>query len=330
MALLVIGVISGAPGTTRAAPCAGSSWQSVAPLAEARSEVTAAVYGGRVYVIGGFDQTGSSNAVEAFDPARGSWETVDPLPLWINHAMAASHNEGLFVFGGHLGVPIDGALRPSALPSDRVFRLSGSAWTQVASMPEARAAGAAVTVGDKIYVVGGTGPTGALAEDTLVYDVATDTWSLAPGLSQPRKHLGVAALRGRVYAIGGRTGAISTNLATVEVFDPAARRWSDGPSLPRARGGLAATAIGDGIVAIGGDTPERAFGDADMLGLGKRRWVALPSLLAPRHGLGVVALDGAVYAVAGGARPSASATAIAERLPVDTCPHPDRRGPARQ
>lgn len=56
------------------------------------------------------------------------------------------------------------------------------------------------------------------------YDPETDEWQLAPLMSMLRSRLGVAVLRGKLYAFGGYNG--KDRLATVEVYDSVREEWS--------------------------------------------------------------------------------------------------------
>ena len=69
-----------------------------------------------------------------------------------------------------------------------VYDPQADAWTQLASMSEARQAHASAAVGGKLYVFGGFG-----AEECLgtaeVYDPASDSWAQASSLTSPRDSL---------------------------------------------------------------------------------------------------------------------------------------------
>ena len=79
-------------------------------------------------------------------------------------------------------------------------------------------------------------------------------WSSIPGPT-PREHLGVTALGGRIYAVGGRLAGADTNLALLESFDPGAKKWRRLKPVPARRGGTAAAGLGRWLVSAGGETP---------------------------------------------------------------------------
>ncbi|MGH2766052.1 MAG: Kelch repeat-containing protein [Actinomycetota bacterium] len=287
----------------------GLRWGQLSPMPTPRTEVAATVADGRIVVAGGFaepDRTVST--VEVYDIASDTWSSGPDLTLAVNHAMAASLAGEAYVVGGTLG---DGT------SSDAAFVLRDGGWQTLPPMPEPRTAGGAAVAGGLIHVVGGVGPDG-VAERTLVFDPATQRWSVADGLGTPREHMGVAGLGDRVYAVGGRAGSLA-GFGDVEVFDPGSGRWTVLPDLPTPRGGMAATGTSNGfVVAAGGEEQGGTFDEVEAFDIEEERWVRLPPMPTARHGVGVVANGTTVYVIAGGVDPGLSFSGAVEL--VDLAP----------
>jgi Kelch motif/Galactose oxidase, central domain len=303
-----------APQSAPPAPPASAvgGWQRLAPGLSQRTEVAAAAAGSRIVVAGGYRGDGATvSTVEILDTASGRWERGPDLPVPVNHAMAATVGDRVYVFGGYLS---------SNRPTDVAFTLDAGQWRQIAPLPQPRAAGTAASVGDTVYVAGGIGPNG-LAGDMLVYDAVGDRWSTAPGPPTRREHLGGAAFGGLVYTVGGRTGSVDTNLAAFEAYDPRTSVWTRLPDLPTRRGGLAATATCTGlIIAVGGEAAA-TFPEVEAYEIQSRAWKTLPPLPTPRHGLGVVALGNKVYTLSGGPKPGLHVADSTEAIEVaGPCP----------
>lgn len=285
---------------------AALAWQPAPPLPLARSEVAGAAVGREVAVAGGFLADGGSSArVDAFAPARGSWRRLADLPLGVNHAMAAAYRGRLYVVGGYnAGRPLTAA-----------YVLAGGRWRALPRLPQPRAAGGAAVVNGRLYVVGGVGANG-LARGAYALDLRRRSrWRAVPGPT-PREHLGVVALRGRIYAAGGRTAGFDTNLALLEAYRPGARRWSRRAPLPQARGGTGLAAVSGRLVSVGGEQPQGTIAGVYAYLPSTNRWQRLPDLPTPRHGLAVIGLGGRVYAVGGGIRPGLSTSSANEVLPL--------------
>lgn len=291
------------------------TWGRGAPLPVPRGEVAAALVGRQIYVVGGFTADGQrSPRVDAYSPAGGSWRRVPDLPLPVDHAMAAGYRGKLYVVGGY---------GPGRSPLSTLFAYSGGSWTRLAPMPEQRAAGGAAVVNGKLYVAGGVASSMSaqpslalrLARSTLVYDIARNRWATRRGPT-PREHLGVTALGGRVYALGGRTAGFDTNLALLEVYNPQTGKWKRLPRLPGKRGGTGAAGVGHSVVSVGGESPPGTIRTVYRFDVRRRRWSKLPNLPTPRHGLGVVAVGHRVYVIGGGTTPGLSVSSANEFLTI--------------
>jgi N-acetylneuraminic acid mutarotase len=280
-------------GAASAAPVE-DSWRTVSPVPEPRTEVAAARVGTEIGVVGGFRADGStSRRADAFAPARNAWRPLPRLPLAVNHAGAAAWRGRLLVVGGYT----------AAGPATRAgYELVRGRWRALPRLPEARAAHGAAVVGNRLYVVGGVTSPGNLAQRAFVLDLVKRRWSAIPGPT-PREHLAVAAVGGRVYALGGRLAGIDTNLKTLQVLTPGARAWRDLPGIPHPRGGTGAAGVGTALVSVGGEEPSGAIASAYAYDTRPQEWRRLPDLPTPRHGLGVAALGGRVYVIAGGPQP---------------------------
>ena len=303
--VLVLAVGACAPQPGEPAPrVTGLEWESLAPMPTPRTEVAAAAAAGRIVVVGGFAPGATVATVEIYDVAADAWSPGPDLPVAVNHAMATTFDDQVYVFGG---TDEQGEI------SDAAFVLRDGAWQLLPPMPEPRTAGGAAVAGDLIHVVGGIGPEG-IAEETLVFDPKAGRWSVTEGLGRPREHLGVAAVDDRVYAVGGRAGTL-TGFGDGEVLDPESGSWAPLPDLPTPRGGMAAAATSNGfVVAAGGEEEGGTFDDVEAFDVDAERWVMLPPMPTARHGVGVVAVETTVFVIAGGVDPGLSFSDAVEAI----------------
>lgn len=316
-ALVLVAMLVGC-SSEGAGPAGEARWTALEGLPTPRSEIAAAATGdGRIVVAGGFAPPSSTVAtVEIFDPGTGRWTQGPPLPIAVNHPLAASWGGTVYVFGGYT---VEGP------PSDRAFALRDDRWVPLPPMPEPRAAGGAATSGgegaERIYLVGGIGADG-LATSTMVFDPRTEAWSTMPGLRRPREHLGVAATASSVFAVGGRS-AEEGNFGTTEELPVAEGEWRPLDDMPTPRGGMSAAATAGGmIVAVGGEDPSTTFPDVEALTTSgaDREWIELARLPTARHGLSAVAIGDTVYALGGGTEPGMSFSPANEAITLDAAP----------
>src|SRR5437016_14127153 len=74
------------------------------------------------------------------------------------------------------------------------------------------------------------------------YDPATDTWTTKASMPTARFGLGVAAIDGVLYAVGGVSNTDDL-LATVDEYDSATDTWTTKAAMPTARWGQAAAEV---------------------------------------------------------------------------------------
>ena len=58
----------------------------MAPLPSPRSEIAGAILDNKIYIIGGFDESGRSRTtVDEYDPVTDQWISATPLPRPLDH-----------------------------------------------------------------------------------------------------------------------------------------------------------------------------------------------------------------------------------------------------
>src|ERR687898_3527383 len=112
-----------------------SLWTTGAALPTPRSEIAGAALNGKVYIIGGFDESGqSTTTVEVYDPIEDKWTTAATLPQPLDHTAAASYDGKLYVVGG-------GYLSRDALSNNLfIYDPTINKWTEGADLQAARGA----------------------------------------------------------------------------------------------------------------------------------------------------------------------------------------------
>jgi N-acetylneuraminic acid mutarotase len=309
----------------------GGTWAQAAAVPQARTEVSVATDGARIYLAGGFREApGGVEApreVHRYDPGTDRWTTPTLLPQGVNHAGMVYVAGRLFLVGGFQAT----TFTPTS--AVRVWNPATGAWSAGAPLPTPRGALAVVVLDGKIHAIGGNAANAAALDPDEhnpaldgssvgtheVYDPATDTWTRLAPLPTGRNHLAAAVLNGRIHAVGGRVGN-SFTLTVHEVFDPATGAWVSAPPIPTGRSGIAAASLDGHIYVFGGETVgvvDRTFDDVERYDPTSQSWVALTPMPTPRHGLGAAALNGRIHVLAGGPQPGFAFSAANEVLIPD-------------
>jgi Tol biopolymer transport system component/N-acetylneuraminic acid mutarotase len=128
-------------------------------------------------------------------------------------------------------------------------------WSTRAPMSVPRDRPAAVALDGKIYVMGGTNSTGALAS-MEVYDPATNTWTTKASMPGPKSEPGAAVANGRIYVVGPPDDRLYE-------YNPNTDTWETRAPLPATPAGAVAVASISGRIfvtfAVSGESRWRLY-----------------------------------------------------------------------
>jgi N-acetylneuraminic acid mutarotase len=287
------------------------TWTNGASMPTARTEVAGAVLDGKIYVIGGYDESGETiDIVQVYDPRADNWSKVSSLPEPVDHAAAATYDGKLFVVGGYLN--FEGARTPTN--KSLMYDPSTDRWKEIKSMPSSRGALTANFINDTLFAVGGQDSSRKTVNTNEAYDWKKNKWTEREPMPTRRHHLASAVVDGKLYVIGGRQTDKSpdVNIGTNEVYDPKLDKWTSLKSMPTKRSGLAAAALGNNIYVFGGehpfkdDEPLRTFNNTEIYHIKTGKWTAGSPLPTARHGLTAEEVNGTIYVIGGGPEPGLS------------------------
>jgi DNA-binding CsgD family transcriptional regulator/N-acetylneuraminic acid mutarotase len=198
---------------------ATNSWRVRNPKPTAVHNAGATVIGGKVFVPGGYSADGVIIAeLEVYDPQADQWERLAPMPVPLcAYAIAASEGK-LYTFGGWDGT--------TYVASTYEYDPRTDTWSEKTPMPSPRGFASAAVSDGRVYVVGGYDGDREFAT-VMEYDPAAEgqgtPWRERAPLSMRRGGLGVAAIAGTLYSIGGGwTGYLAFN----EKYDPRSDQWT--------------------------------------------------------------------------------------------------------
>ena len=100
-----------------------------------------------------------------------------------------------------------------------------------------------------LFAIGGRGAIGEPFSSVECYNFRTNTWHDGPELKSRRRHVGVACLGNKIYAVGGHDG--NQHLNSVECYDPKSGRWEYVQSMKKLRRGIAVGVLGGPLYAVG-------------------------------------------------------------------------------
>jgi hypothetical protein len=217
-------------------------------------------------------------------PARGgeaddAWRVLDESSWFphddYHHMMAATLNGEIWALGGHNGIRF--------YPADTIYVFEPNSeedpdgtWRQIdtegntcqdggdcLALPDPRAAGAAVSLGDTIVVLGGVvfnhgadDPNESIrATSSVIYLDTSErplAWRDAPPMIEEREHFNAVVADGRIWVFHGRNGR-TTNMRGVESWAPGEASWRQEPPAPIGTSANILAAIGECVYSFGGE-----------------------------------------------------------------------------
>ena len=279
--------------TPTATPCASvGSWTEQAPYPIAIWGHAVASVGGNVYGFGGIvNNTAITNAYK-YSPASNTWTPVAPLPeprAWFSGTTDGTY---IYLLGGE----------------DQNFNTTATLWrydpisnTYNTGLPPYTIPTyfhACAYLNGKIYRIAGR----AIGTDfhVEVYDIATNTWSMAANYPVANHSLMAVALGGYIYGAGGNAFPNKTYR-----YDPNTNTWDDAAiaDLPAGRTAAASGAYNGRWILAGGDVNFAISTSAIAWDPATNTWSDLPNMAQARDYLAGATASQSFYAVAGSSAP---------------------------
>ena len=196
--------------------------------------------------------------------------------------------------------------------SARSFFEGTGSWAAKEDLPAPTSDFVAVTVGEKIYLIGGLDVTEAITTVVREYDPVIDEYnSSKAALPIGRTRYGAAAVGTKIYVVGGLDEDEHYDDQgvphTTYIYDTVDDTWDVGPELITGRSDHCVFAVGTKVYAVGGYTDSYATLDSvEVLdtSASSPAWAAAPSLPEARGDVTCAAAGGKGYAIGGFYDPS--------------------------
>ncbi len=234
----------------------------------------------------------------------GSWRKAAPAPSARTEVAAAVVAGKIYVIGGFSPLRFGNVRRLSVSDAVEVYDPARDLWRKAASLPKPLHHTAAVTIDQRLFVMGGFKPgmTSVWNPVTTVYEYLPDKdhWIERRPMPTARGALAAAVLHGKIVAIGGFDG--DRSLSTVEIYDPASDRWEKAASLTVPRDHLAAASLDGRLYAIGGRINldyHRNLAVTERYDPVTGRWNEVEPLPTPRSGIAAATLSRMIFVVGG-------------------------------
>ncbi|MGE5431945.1 MAG: kelch repeat-containing protein [Syntrophomonadaceae bacterium] len=256
---------------------------------------------GKIYVVGGNYDEGIRlpRTALVYDRASKEWTKIPHY----NNNLRAGHsscvvNGKLYVFGGNDSI--------KTVATMEMYDPATGQWILKKPMHIDRALAAAVSIGDKIYSMGGIqgkvlNPLWKGLNKLEVYDTKTDTWTILADMPTYRWGLTATAANGKIYVFGGRSEG--TPYSSVEEYDPVLNKWTTKAGrMPTARYCLTSCLMDSSIYVIGGwyhSSMGPIYNNVEVYDYDNDKWKNENPLPVYRAALASVVVDEKIYVFGG-------------------------------
>src|SRR5215831_3586670 len=279
--------------TPSGTPCiSAGAWAEQSPYPIAISGQAVAAQGGSIYSFGGIANNVAITSAYEYTPASHTWVPIAPLPAARGWFSATSDGTYIYLLGG-----VDENFATTATlwrynPATNTYNTSLASYTIPTYFH------ATAYLNGKIYRIAGR----AIGTDfhVEVYNIATNTWSMAANYPFANHSLMAAALGNYIYAGGGNASPDKTWR-----YDPSTDTWDDAAvaDLPAGRSAAASGAYNGRWLIAGGDVNFGVSTSAIAWDPGTNTWNNLADMVQARDYLAGATAGQSFFAVAGSSGP---------------------------
>ena len=271
-------------------------WEEKAPVSVARGiRDGAAVLGGKIYVVGGSDQT-EKDLFERYDPNTNTWHTLSPISSARDASAVSSLQGKLYTMGG--------SSNNGNLATVEIYEPTSNSWTEGPSLPDVVKNACSITYGNRIYLVGGNDADSKIATNYML-EANANAWVAKAPMSVARAGQRLVIYEDRIWAMGGNDSDSSENtLNLVESYDPVSDSWRAEPSLPEKKH-VASAWVANGKIYIAGGRSALGVYDRSIFSFSRETgWVSAGNLPENKYLADAVVLNDQVYVIAGRTAPN--------------------------
>jgi len=237
-------------------------WTSKADLPLPHRNGKAVACKNKIYFMGGYcpaTEEARETTNYEYNPQKDTWTIKANIPISRSNFAITSFEDRIFVIGGD---PV--------LPNNDLYLMAEDKWEALTPLSIPRQHIDCARIENKIYVVGGLikemnppedskQKISIMATDTIeIYNIEENKWAKGTPSPEARHGVQVAAVNGKLYAIGGAYDQKKEYmlLSAFERYDPESNVWESLPDLPAPILAPGIAVIEERIFVIGGSTIE--------------------------------------------------------------------------
>jgi len=307
LVLLAAAFVSVAKPASAAEAVTENSWTTKAPMQVARGGLGVASANGKIYAIGGSNESGYKigpifkevvGTNEEYDPISNTWAFKASMPTPRFGFATAAYQNKIYCIGGMTTEGFTGV--------NEVYDSLADSWETKAPMLTARSGLQANVVGGKIYLIGGYPASNRSLNE--IYDPTTDSWitktamPIGEGSFASGGSYSSAAIDNKIYIIGEISSDGKRNLN--QIYDTLTDSWSYGKSPPALVYGVY-FGLSTAVATTGEKAPKRIYlfsaepSSNQVYDPETDSWITGKEMPTRREHLGVAVVNDVLYAIGG-------------------------------
>jgi RNA polymerase sigma factor (sigma-70 family) len=278
------------------APQGEGKWENKADMPTGRALCSSCVLNGKVYVIGGINNSRYIATAEEYDPKLDKWTTKADMPTPRCNTATVEVSGKIYVIGGWN--------ESRGLSVIEEYDPINNIWEKKTPMPSAKTNASATYINGKIYVLGGNSIEGVT--DSLsffIYDPAIDQWEKLDDVPDIYSATGssIFVADSKIYLLGGSNHKLMEYQKNVIIYDIQTKKWNKGSELPIKRIGMAGGMIDRNIFLIGGHALNGDLPQIEVYNIDTDSWEkeSRPDMPTSRSNFASSQIDNKIYIMGG-------------------------------
>jgi N-acetylneuraminic acid mutarotase len=204
-----------------------NSWNTKAPMSQARYGLGVVAVAGKIYAIGG--DVGDLNFVginERYDPKTDTWTTMTSMPTPRSDFAIVAYQNKIYCIGGIVDKIIyNNAGWATGVTCNimEVYDIVTDSWSTKSALPIREAKARASAIDDKIFLIWG--------EDMFVYNIAADLWTtkMLPESCRVPSYVEPVVIDNKItYVDAIQFDKINGEASKFMNYDPKTDEWTEG------------------------------------------------------------------------------------------------------
>ncbi|KAI1894166.1 hypothetical protein AGOR_G00113020 [Albula goreensis] len=200
-----------------------NQWRTAEPMLRPRYAHQSISYLHFIFVLGGIGPDRQiSGSVERYNSMFNLWEPMAPMPTPVLHPAVAANDQRIYMFGGE-----DAMQNPVRMI--QVYHITRNLWSRLETRTVKNVCAPAVTIEDKIYIIGG------YTRRMIAYDTKANRFVKCENMKERRMHHSAAVIDHKLYVTGGRYingHDVVEDSDSFECYDPKTDVWTSKGTLP--------------------------------------------------------------------------------------------------